>query len=85
MYALGHHNNVYQGYTRYNEHSKYMERSQQFIPWVIITMCIQDTQGIMNTLSIPWVILPMCIQDTQGIMNTVSIWIGHSNLNPGSS
>ena len=52
MYTLGHPNNVYPGYTRYNEHSKYIERSQQCIPWVIITMCIQDTQDIMNTVSI---------------------------------
>ena len=52
MYTLGHRNNAYQGYTRYNEHSKYIDRSQQCIYWVIITMCIQDTQGIMNTVSI---------------------------------
>ena len=52
MFTLGHHNNVYPGYTRYNEQTKYMDRSQQCIPWVIITMCIQDTQGIMNTVSI---------------------------------
>ena len=64
MFTLGHHNNVYPEYTRYNEHSQYIDRSQQCIPWVIITMCIQDTQGIMNTLS---------------------IWIGHSNVYPGSS
>ena len=52
MYTLGHHNNMYPGYTRYNEHSAYIDRSQQCIPWVNITMCIQDTQGIMNTVSI---------------------------------
>ena len=50
MFTLGHHNNVYPEYTRYNEHSQYIDRSQQCIPWVIITMCIQDTQGIMNTV-----------------------------------
>ena len=51
MYTLGHHNNVYLEYTRYNEHSYYIDRSQQYIPWVIITMCIQSTQGIMKTVS----------------------------------
>ena len=52
MYTLGHHNNVFLGYTRYNECREYIDRSQQCIPWVIITMCIQDTQGKMNVDSI---------------------------------
>ena len=52
MYTLGHQNHVYPEYTRYNEHSQYIDRSQQCIPWVIITMCIQDTQGIMNPVNI---------------------------------
>ena len=52
MYTLGHHNNAYPGYTSYDEHSKYIDRSQQCIPWAIITMCIQDIQGIMNVDSI---------------------------------
>ena len=52
MYTLGNHNNVYPGYTRYNEHSKYINRSQQCIPWVIITMCILSAQDIMKTVSI---------------------------------
>ena len=52
MYTLGHHNNVYLEYTRYNEHSYYIDRSQQCIPSVIITMCIQRTQGKMNTVII---------------------------------
>ena len=52
MYTIGHHNNVYPGYTRYNEYSKYTGTYQQCIPLVIITMCIQGIQGIMNTVSI---------------------------------
>ena len=48
MYTLGHHTRIH----KLNEHSKYMERSQQCIPLVIITMCIQHTQGKMNTVSI---------------------------------
>ena len=52
MYTIGHHNNVYPGYIRYNEYSKYTGRLQQCIPLVIITICIQGTQGIMNTVSI---------------------------------
>ena len=52
MYTLGHHNSVYPEYTRYNEYSEYINRSQQCLPWVIITMCIQSTQGMMNTVSI---------------------------------
>ena len=52
MYTIGHHNNVYPGYIRYNEYSKYTGRLQQRIPLVIITICIQGTQGIMNTVSI---------------------------------
>ena len=52
MFTLGHHNNVYPGYTSYNEHSYNIDRSQQCIPWVIITMCIQDTQGIMKRVSL---------------------------------
>ena len=51
MYTLGHHNNVYPGFTRYNEHSYYIDKSQQCIPWVIITMCMQSTQGIINKVS----------------------------------
>ena len=51
MYTLGHHNNVYRGYKRYYEHS-YIDRSQQCIPWIIIIMCSQGTQGIMSTVSI---------------------------------
>ena len=52
MFTLGHHNNVYPGYTRYNEYSYYIDRSQQCIPWVIITVCILGTQGIMNVDSL---------------------------------
>ena len=52
MYTLDHHKSVYPGYTRYNGHSKYIDRSQQCIPWVISTMCIQDKQGKMNVDSI---------------------------------
>ena len=52
MFTLCHHYHVYPEYARYNEHSKYIDRSQQCVPWVIITMFIQDTQGIMNTVSI---------------------------------
>ena len=52
MYTLGHHKSVYPGYTRYNEDSLYIDISQQCVPWVIITMCIQDTKGIMNVVSI---------------------------------
>ena len=48
MFTLGHHYNVYPEYIRYNEYSYYIDRSQQCIPWVIIKMCIQDTQGIIN-------------------------------------
>ena len=48
MYTLGHDNNVSPGYTRLNEYSKYIDRSQQCISWVIITLCIQGTQGLMN-------------------------------------
>ena len=59
MYALGHHKNVCPGYIRYNEHRKYIDRSQQCIPWVIITMCIQGTQDIMNTVIIS-IVTAMC-------------------------
>ena len=52
MYTLGHHNNVYPEYTRYNAYTKYIERSQQCLPWNFKTMCIQSTQGTMNTVSI---------------------------------
>ena len=52
MYTIGHHNNVYPGNIRYNECSKYTGTYQQCIPLVIITVCIQGTQGIMNTVSI---------------------------------
>ena len=52
MYSIGHHNNVYPGYIRYNECSEYTRRLQQSIPLVIITKCIQGTYGIMNTVNI---------------------------------
>ena len=32
MYTLGHQNNVYPGYTRYNEHTNYKDRSLQVYP-----------------------------------------------------
>ena len=52
MYTLDHNNNVIPKYTRYNEHSYYIDRSQQCIPLVIITMYIQDTPGIINTVKV---------------------------------
>ena len=80
MFTLGHHNKMYPEYTRYNEYSYYIGSSQQCIPWVIKTVCIQSTQVIMNTISIlighsnvyPGSSKQCLSRDSQGIMNTVS-------------
>ena len=40
MYTQGHHNNVYSGYIRY---TSIIDKHQQCIPKVIITMSIQGT------------------------------------------
>ena len=57
-----------------------MDRSTQFTPSVIITMCFWGTQGIMNVQyidrsqqCIPWAIITMYILSAQDIMKTVSI------------
>ena len=40
MYTQGHYNNVYSGFIRY---TSIIDKHQQYIPRVIITMCIQGT------------------------------------------
>ena len=40
MYTQGRHNNVYPEYIRYNSD---IDKHQQSIPMVILTMCIQGT------------------------------------------
>ena len=40
MYTQGHDNDVYPGYIKYNS---VIDKHQQCIPRVIITMCIQGT------------------------------------------
>ena len=53
MYTLGHHNCVSKrGSNGKMNTVSSMVRSQQCIPWVIITINIQDKQVIMNTISI---------------------------------
>ena len=44
MYTQGHNNNVYPGYIRYTSD---LDKHQQCKPRVIITMCIQGTEGII--------------------------------------
>ena len=50
MYTLGHHNNMYPECTRYNENSKYIDRSQQYMPLIIITVCTRGSYSIMKKL-----------------------------------
>ena len=80
MYTLGHHKYVYSGHTRYNEHSYYIDRSQQcnlyhqknvypgYIRYNEYSLYIDRSQQC-----IPWVIITLCIPGTQSIMNVDSI------------